>query len=353
MNKHSQNKRPGERKSGGEAAQQRPRLEVERAAQTATDGLVIVDKPAGFTSHDVVGAMRRLAATRKVGHAGTLDPMATGMLVIGVGKATRLLYYITGADKGYFARIQLGVATDSDDADGEITAINPIAGSRLFGLQQEIDAQMRFFQGDIMQKPTTVSALKINGKRAHALHRAGEEVELEARPVHVKRFARLSEVEFVEVNLDGESYTFAEFDVVVECSSGTYVRALARDLGAALGLGGHLTQLHRFRVGNWVSAQMRKLEELNQEVAENGVLQVLSLTDACLASYDALELDYRQALALCNGNTTRLVADPAKTEVVAALYEGQVRGLLERAGTGYKPLIIFETEMPAGKIGTD
>lgn len=353
MNTEAENLRPRERKNGGENPPQRPRIEAERAVQTAADGLLIVNKPAGFTSHDVVGAMRRLAATRKVGHAGTLDPMATGMLVIGVGKATRLLHYITGADKGYFARIQLGVATDSDDADGEITTINPLPAERLFGLQKEIDAQMQFFVGDIMQKPTTVSALKINGKRAHSLHRAGEEVDLEPRPVHVRKFARLSDVEFMEVFLDGESYTFAEFDVVVECSSGTYVRALARDLGTALGLGGHLTQLHRFRVGNWLPAQMRSVADLNAEVVENGVLSVISLTDACLASYDGLELDYRQAQSLCNGNTTRLVADPEKTPVVAALYQGQVRGLLERSGKGYKPLVIFETQMPAGNIKAD
>ncbi|EEH63986.1 tRNA pseudouridine synthase B [Gleimia coleocanis DSM 15436] len=324
-----------------------PRLEVPRAETTAADGLIIINKPAGVTSHDVVSASRRLSATRKVGHAGTLDPMATGMLIIGVGKATRLLHYITGADKGYLARIQLGVSTDSDDADGEITAVNSIPGTRLFGLTKEIDAQMRYFVGDIMQRPTTVSAIKVNGKRAHALHRAGEEIELAARPVHVAKFARMSEVEFVEVTLDDEPYTFAEFDVVVECSSGTYVRALARDLGAALGLGAHLTHLHRYRVGSWTASQMRELTDISAEVAENGQVQVISLTDACLQEYDGLELNEVQAIALCNGNTTRLTADATKSPIVAALYNGQVRGLLERDGNGYRPLVIFETEMPA------
>lgn len=322
------------------------RLEVPRASETADDGLLIIDKPAGVTSHDVVSATRRLAATRKVGHAGTLDPMATGMLVIGVGKATRLLHYITGADKGYYARIQLGVSTDSDDADGEITAVNSIPAERLFGLAKEIDAQMRYFVGAIMQRPTTVSAIKVNGKRAHALHRAGEEVDLAPRPVQVTKFTRVSEVEFLEVVLGEETYTFAEFDVVVECSSGTYVRALARDLGAALGLGGSLTELRRFRVGNWQPAQMQTIAQLSAQVEQTGKVNVLSLTEACLGAYDRLDLTETEAISLCNGNATRLKVTTQQTQIVAALYAGQVRALLEKQGSGFKPLVIFETQMP-------
>lgn len=324
----------------------KPRLDVPRASETAADGLLIINKPAGVTSHDIVSACRRLVATRKVGHAGTLDPMATGMLIVGIGKATRLLHYITGADKGYLARIQLGVSTDSDDADGNITAVNSLAPERMLGLKKEIDAQMAYFRGDIMQRPTTVSAIKINGKRAHALHRAGEAVELAARPVHVAKFERMSEVEFTEVTIDDETYNFAEFDVLVECSAGTYVRALARDLGAALGVGAHLTHLHRYRIGNWTASQMQSLAEISSTVTETGQAQVMDLTTACLSTYDSLQLSEVQAIALCNGNTTRLVADETLSEIVAAVYRGKVRGLLKRDGKKYQPLVIFETEMP-------
>ncbi|MCS4484219.1 tRNA pseudouridine(55) synthase TruB [Gleimia sp. 6138-11-ORH1] len=321
-------------------------LDVPRAQETAADGLLIIDKPAGVTSHDVVSCTRRLAATRKVGHAGTLDPMATGMLIVGVGKATRLLHYITGADKGYFARISLGISTDTDDADGEIIAINSIPSARETTLTGEIDAQLGYFRGDIMQRPTTVSAIKVGGKRAHALHRAGESVELAARPVTVSVFERLSEVEFTRIETEGETITVAEFDVRVECSSGTYVRALARDLGAALGLGGCLTELRRFRIGNWKPQQMQTIEELGKQVTESGKVQVLPLTEACLNAYDSLELTEAEAISLCNGNTTQLKVTNQKTEIVAALYQGQVRALIQKQDSGFKPLVVFETQMP-------
>src|SRR5688572_1010423 len=192
------------------------------------DGLVVVDKPAGLTSHDVVARVRRIAGTRRVGHAGTLDPMATGVLVIGIGKATRLLGYLTDNDKAYQATIRLGAATTTDDADGIVVSERDTRAVT----DDEIQSAVAAFRGDIWQVPSTVSAIKVEGRRSHARARAGEDLQLPPRLVTVHRF------EVLDLRRSGN---FADIDVAVDCSSGTYVRALARDLGAALGVGGHLT----------------------------------------------------------------------------------------------------------------
>lgn len=197
-------------------------------------GFVVVDKPAGWTSHDVVARLRRLVGTRKVGHAGTLDPMATGVLVLGVERATKLLTYVVGADKDYRATIRLGVATTTDDAEGEVTARVRAGVGRA-----EIETAAARLTGRILQRPSAVSAIKVDGRRAYARVRAGEDIELPARPVTVSRFDVL----------DVRPGDAVDVDVAVTCSSGTYVRALARDLGADLGVGGHLTALRRTRVG--------------------------------------------------------------------------------------------------------
>ena len=215
-----------------------------------TDGLVIVDKPAGLTSHDVVGRMRRLAHTRRVGHAGTLDPMATGVLVLGVDKATRLLHHLVLADKAYTATIRLGQATSTDDAEGDVLEAASASGVDDAGVRAAIGP----LTGEIMQRPSAVSAIKVDGQRAYARVRAGEAVDLAARPVTVARF-------------DATAFTrpapdLLDVDVLVECSSGTYIRALARDLGAALGIGGHLTALRRTRVGPFGIEQACTLEHL-------------------------------------------------------------------------------------------
>src|SRR6478735_801944 len=195
-------------------------------------GLVIVDKPQGWTSHDVVGRMRRLAGTRKVGHAGTLDPMATGVLVLGINKATRLLTYIVGTSKTYTATIRLGQSTVTDDAEGEVTATTSAAGIG----EQAIYDGVAALTGSIEQVPSSVSAIKVNGERAYARVRSGEEVKLAARPVTIHRF-EIHQVRRVrEADADRDAL---DVDVTVECSSGTYIRALARDLGDALGVGGH------------------------------------------------------------------------------------------------------------------
>ena len=211
---------------------------------TVGDGLLVVDKPAGWTSHQVVGACRRLAGTRKVGHAGTLDPMATGVLVVGVNKATRLLTYLVGCDKAYAATIRLGQSTLTDDADGELTAQAPRGAveALLAAGTDRIETAVARLTGDIVQVPSAVSAIKIDGKRSYARVRAGEDVALAGRPVTVSRF----DVLCVRPDADG---TVVDLDVEVEVSSGTYVRALARDLGRLLGCYGHVTALRRTRVG--------------------------------------------------------------------------------------------------------
>ena len=236
------------------------------------DGLVLVDKPAGWTSHDVVARTRRLTGTRKVGHAGTLDPMATGVLVLGVGRATRLLGHLQLADKEYDATIRLGESTVTDDAEGDIVATSD--ASHLAA--EQIRAAMRTLTGEIQQVPTAVSAIKVDGKRAYARVRAGEDVELQARPVMVSVF------EARDVRCVG---TVADVDVHVECSTGTYVRALARDLGAALGVGGHLTMLRRTRVGGFTLDEARTLEQLESDFA------LIPISRAARASFPSLALD--------------------------------------------------------------
>jgi len=219
---------------------------------TAPSGLVIVDKPSGLTSHDVVARVRRLAGTRRVGHAGTLDPMATGVLVVGVEKATRLLGHLALTEKTYVATIRLGQSTSTDDAEGE-----PTGGSAATGIAPDaLEAEIGKLTGDILQVPPGVSAIKVNGQRAYKLTRAGAAPELAARPVTVYEFT------VTDVRQAGD---FLDIDAVVRCSSGTYIRALARDLGTSLGTGGHLTALRRSAVGPYDLAQSHTLEALENQ----------------------------------------------------------------------------------------
>ncbi|HEX6970495.1 MAG TPA: tRNA pseudouridine(55) synthase TruB [Micromonosporaceae bacterium] len=220
------------------------------------DGLVVVDKPAGMTSHDVVARIRRLARTRKVGHGGTLDPMATGVLVVAVGRATRLLTYVIGAQKSYAATIRLGQSTVTDDAEGEVVAAVPAGHLR----DDEIRAALAGFLGDIDQVPSAVSAIKVDGQRAYRRARAGEEVVLPARRVTVFRIEALA--------VRRPEPALVDVDVEVTCSSGTYVRAIARDLGARLGVGGHLTALRRTAVGALTLAEAVTLPQLAQRAPD-------------------------------------------------------------------------------------
>ncbi|WP_406036797.1 tRNA pseudouridine(55) synthase TruB [Micromonospora sp. NBC_00898] len=222
----------------------------------STDGLIVVDKPGGMTSHDVVARIRRLARTRRVGHGGTLDPMATGVLVIGVGRATRLLTYVIGAGKSYTATIRLGQSTVTDDAEGDVIATTP-AGTVT---DEAVHAALAALTGEIDQVPSAVSAIKVNGERAYKRVREGESVELPARRVTISRLDVLS--------IRRDQTDVVDVDVDVTCSSGTYIRAIARDTGLALGVGGHLTALRRTAVGGFTLAEAATLDELEQRAPE-------------------------------------------------------------------------------------
>jgi tRNA pseudouridine55 synthase len=248
-------------------------------------GLVVVDKPAGMTSHDVVARVRRLAHTRRVGHGGTLDPMATGVLVVGVERATRLLTYVIGSTKRYSATIRLGETTVTDDAEGEVTARASAAGVT----EDRIRAELANLTGDIEQVPSAVSAIKVDGRRAYARVRAGEEVALAARRVTVSRLV-LGDLR----PADGDRL---DLDVDVECSSGTYVRAIARDLGAALGVGGHLTALRRTAVGAFTLAEAVGLDELGRR--EDPVTMPLSA--AAARFFPRRDADAEEARVLGHG----------------------------------------------------
>ena len=249
-------------------------------------GLVVVDKPAGLTSHGVVARVRRLAGTRKVGHAGTLDPMATGVLVLGIGRATRLLGHLMLTEKGYAATIRLGVATTTDDAEGEVTATAE-PGAVAAVDEAAVRSALAGFVGEIDQVPTAVSAIKVDGKRAYQRVRDGEEVALAARRVTVHELV-VGDVR----RLHADGVDVVDVDVTLRCSSGTYVRAIARDAGAALRLGGHLTALRRTAVGPYGLAQARTLEQLEEDYV------ALPLADAARAAFPARDLDPREAGAV-------------------------------------------------------
>lgn len=246
---------------------------------TTESGLVVVDKPAGITSHDVVARVRRLAGTRKVGHAGTLDPMATGVLVVGVERATRLLGHLMLTEKTYDATARLGVSTTTDDAEGEVT------DTASAGHHDEAVVRAAFAEqvGEILQVPTAVSAIKVDGKRAYQRVREGEEVELQPRPVTIHS------LEVLEQRVAGD---WLDVDISLRCSSGTYVRAIARDVGAALGVGGHLTALRRTAVGPYGLDVAHTLDELA------GSFTVLPIADAARAAFPALDLDETAAAAV-------------------------------------------------------
>ena len=286
-------------------------------------GLIIVDKPQGWTSHDVVGRMRSLAGTRKVGHAGTLDPMATGVLVVGVNRATRLLTFIVGTSKTYTATIRLGESTLTDDAEGEVTGGSIAAAVT----EQEIRTAITALTGEIQQVPSSVSAIKVKGERSYARVRSGEEVDLPARPVTVHRF----EVHGIRRVNGGR---LQDVDVTVECSSGTYVRALARDLGDALGVGGHLTALRRTRVGPYSIEQASTLEQLA------GDLRILSLDDAGRALFPVRELTDAEATDVSHG---RRIAptEGAGTPVAAFSPDGTLVALLENRGGAARTALVF------------
>ncbi len=294
----------------------------------STSGLVIVDKAGGMTSHDVVARVRRLAGTRKVGHAGTLDPMATGVLVMGVEKATRLLGYLTLTEKEYAATIRLGQSTSTDDAEGEITGGAPAAGVSAETLSTAVAGLV----GEIEQVPPAVSAIKVDGQRAYRLTRAGAAPELKARPVTVYEFTVTS------VRREGD---LVDVDATVRCSSGTYIRALARDLGAALGTGGHLTRLRRTRVGGYRVEDARTLEQLGDQ------FEVLPLALAAAAAFPSRNLSAEEARRLANGGRLAAVAGatagtplaPGPTAAYAP--DGTLIALVTEESGQARPLVVF------------
>ncbi len=288
-------------------------------------GLVIADKPAGLTSHDVVAQIRRLAGTRRVGHAGTLDPMATGVLVIGVEKATRLLGHLALTEKEYTATIRLGQATDTDDADGEIIAEASAAG--ITG--EALAAAAAALTGEIEQVPPGFSAVKVAGQPAYRLARAGSAPELAARTVTVRAFT------VGAVRREGD---LLDADVTVTCSSGTYIRALARDLGAALGVGGHLTVLRRTRAGPYDIGQARTLEQLRASFA------VLPLAQAAREAFRALTLTEEDARLVGHGRRlpAAVLGGAAETGPVAAFApDGSLVALLTEEAGQARPLAVF------------
>ncbi|WP_418062735.1 tRNA pseudouridine(55) synthase TruB [Pimelobacter simplex] len=282
----------------------------------APSGLVVVDKPGGMTSHAVVSRVRRALGTRKVGHAGTLDPMATGVLVLGVERATRLLGHLMLTEKTYSATVRLGQATTTDDAEGESTATTSTAHVT----EDAVRTALTAFEGEISQVPSTVSAIKVDGKRAYARARAGEEVELQARPVTIH------EITAGGFRREGD---FLDLEIRVRCSSGTYIRAIARDLGTALGVGGHLTALRRHAVGEFT---------LDGAVTDLDDVAVLPLADAARRSFPAIDLDAEQAQAVRYGRPLALAIDGLTGVFDPA---GEFLALYRPEGAAARPAAVF------------
>jgi tRNA pseudouridine55 synthase len=290
-------------------------------------GIVVVDKPAGMTSHDVVARCRGIFSTRRVGHAGTLDPMATGVLVIGVDRATKILGLVTAASKSYAATIRLGQTTSTEDAEGEL--LQSVSAGHV--TDEAIAAAIAGLRGEIQQVPSAVSAIKVEGRRAYRLVREGHTVELEVRPVRIGRF----EMRATRREVDGvNDVDVIDVDVEVDCSSGTYIRALARDLGAALRVGGHLTSLRRTRVGRFGLDRARSLDELAEEPRLNWTLD-----EACLLMFTRRDLSADEAVAVGHGRSL----SPAGIDGVYAATDadGRVIALLRDEGPRTKSVVVI------------
>jgi len=290
-------------------------------------GLVLIDKPTDWTSHDVVAKVRKAVGTKKVGHAGTLDPLATGLLVLGIESGTKLLTFLVGADKTYLATIRLGVSTVSDDSQSEI--LKTATPANLASVSQEdIEREMTKLTGVISQRPSSVSAIKVDGKRAYDLVRSGEEVSLKSRDVTVSTFELLSSSKSTE--------GFIDLEVKVDCSSGTYIRALARDLGEALGVGGHITSLRRTRVGSFVVSDANSITDLED-------LRLTGLAQAASDLLPTISLSPEQVTDLVHGK--RLLDVSTSSSLIAGLSgSGQLIAVLEPIGSGLKSVVVFQGE---------
>ncbi len=301
-----------------------------QAPARAPSGLIIVAKPAGMTSHDVVARIRRLTGTRRVGHAGTLDPMATGVLVIGVEKATRLLGYLALGEKEYEATIRLGQATDSGDADGNVTAGRPATGVT----EEAVTAAARRLTGEILQVPPALSAIKVAGQRSYKLARKGVPPELAARRVMVRA------LETGPLRPAAPDGSLADVDVTVTCSSGTYIRSIARDIGDILGVGGHLTRLHRTRVGPYRIGDARTLDQLA------GHLEVIPLAAAAAAAFRRRDLTAEETRVLSHGGWLDATgagpsSGPASAPVAAFSPDGTLIALVTEQQGRARPLAVF------------
>ncbi len=285
-------------------------------------GFVIVDKPAGMTSHDVVHQIRKLANTKKVGHAGTLDPDATGVLVVGLGKATRLLTFIVADNKTYQATIRLGQSRTTDDAQGEIIETKSCEKITEENIKQELDK----FVGDIQQIPSSVSAIKVDGKRAYDLVRQGEKVELAPRSVHI------SAIDVHEIKKVDE---FIDVAVTVHCSSGTYIRAIARDLGNSLQVGGHLTNLRRTQSGQWSITNANKLTDL-----KSGSLPIISMAQVATSIFPSVTIGQAETEDFIHGRSVRTTHTPAETIAVIDKTPSLI-ALAHGDGLTLKPHVVF------------
>jgi tRNA pseudouridine55 synthase len=293
------------------------------SVRSGRSGILLIDKPQGITSHDVVSRTRKLAGTKKVGHAGTLDPMATGLLVLGLNSSTRLLTYLVGLDKEYFATIRLGQSTTTDDAEGTTTGGGDASGLSIAAIESALEP----LRGEISQVPSSVSAIKVDGKRAYDLVREGEAVELKSRSVTV------SALEVLAVRQS----EFTDLDVRVECSSGTYIRAIARDLGETLGVGGHLTALRRTRIGPFGIEAASTLEAVDVDSA------LLAPADVAGRLFPIVQLDEQQTIDLAHGK--RLSVGHDDGEPVAAITpSGQLAGLITIADGRARPLVNFPSD---------
>ena len=295
-----------------------------------SSGLLLIDKPSGWTSHDVVAKLRGVLGTRRVGHAGTLDPMATGLLLIGVNSATKLLTFLVGEDKTYLATIRLGASTITDDKESEYLSVSePEKVSAI--TDAEIEKEINALRGNIQQVPSSVSAIKINGERAYAKVRAGDEVKLSARPVTISKFQILETPERIQE----AGNSFIDIQVEVDCSSGTYIRALARDLGQALGVGGHLVALKRTRIGKYALDQAQPIE-----LPELEKFKVLDISAAAAQQFSVRVLNEQEVIDLHHGK--RLKAAPGDSEVFAGVDStGKLIAMLTAVNNEAKSLVVF------------
>lgn len=282
-------------------------------------GIALIDKQQGFTSHDVVAKLRKLLGTKKIGHAGTLDPMATGLLLMGVGAGTKLMQFLSGLDKTYLATIRLGASSSTDDAQGELGESRDASQVS----REQLEAEILKLTGNIEQVPSSVSAIKVDGKRAYDLVRAGEEVVLNSRRVTVSRFEIVGEPLVVEKYLD--------INVEVDCSSGTYIRALARDLGDALGVGGHLTALRRTRIGSFEVSNAREITQEPTLVTNLEVLKTL-MPEVAISQQQEIDLRHGKRLALEIAGMSCATAN------------GRLVAVIEPVGSEAKSSVVFPEE---------